>query len=222
MRKLTSISSVQSTAARALLGISLQKASEETGVNKNSISRFERGDGYLKEDNHRTLKEYYEAGGIEFLDYDGVRRNPVGTFRELSGVEGFSEFMDDVYKTAKNHPEKEIVVSNVNEKHFTKWFSVNKDNYLKNMSDLHEETPITFKILLEAGDDYFLASDYAEYRWIDKQLFGAVPFYSYGDKTALLLFKDQSVNIFILNNQEITESFRKSFLALWKTAKIPS
>ena len=222
MSNSTSISSVQSTAARALLRISLQDVAEKTNINKSSISRFERGVGFLKDESHKILKNHYEADGIEFLDYDGVRRSPVGTFRQLSGADGFSEFMNDVYQTAKKNPEKEIVVSNVNEKHFTRWFSVNKINYLKSMSDLHEKTPLTFKILLETDDDYFLASDYAEYRWLDKQLFGPVPFYSYGDKTAMLLFQDNSVVIFILNNQDMTESFRKSFSALWKTAKIPS
>lgn len=87
---------------------------------------------------------------------------------------------------------------------------------------LNSESPFTFKILLENGDDYFLASGYAEYKWLDPSNFGSVPFYIYGDKTALIMFKDEDVTIYIIKNAEVAESFRRTFTVLWKNACIPT
>lgn len=217
----SNLSGIQSAAARAMLRIGLQEVENKTGIKMNSVSRFESGKGNLNEDNAATLQKYYEEQGLEFGEFNSVREKPFGSFRELSGFDGFQEFINDVYYTTKENPEKDVVVSNVNEKLFTKWFGVHKSEYLNRMAALNSQTPFSFKILIENGDDYFLASDYAEYRWLDKIHFGSVPFYIYGEKTALILFKDNDVNIYIIHNSDVSETFRKSFAALWKTACIP-
>ncbi|PCI98712.1 MAG: hypothetical protein COB14_07390 [Alphaproteobacteria bacterium] len=221
MRKIV-MSGKQCAAAKAMLGLGLQQVEDATGVPKNSISRYETEKSDMRKDNKSNIQKFYENSGIQFTEFNGTREKPSGSHRELNGYSGFQEFINDVYDTVKHQPEKDIVVSNVNEQLFNKWFGANKNEYLNRMSALNSESPFTFKILLENGDDYFLASGYAEYKWLDPSNFGSVPFYIYGDKTALIMFKDEDVTIYIIKNSEVAESFRRTFTVLWKNACIPT
>lgn len=211
---------LQAKAARALLECSIDTVSKGSGVNKDLISRFERGDGNLSEGNRIKLAGFYENNNIQFLEHQGVRFKPEGSLKELRGFSGFKEFMDDVCESISTIG-GEIVVSNVDEKKFEKWQGEHAEDYLKRMSDIGERKKLNFRILVKEGDYYFTASEYAQYRWINKSNFGSVPFYVYGSKTAIILFKPDDVIIYIINNPDIAYAMRIQFNAMWSLGSAP-
>jgi len=215
------ISGTQSAAARAMLSLNLQTVQSKTNIKINSISRFEKGKGHLNEINTINLQKYYEKQGLEFIEFDGVRRKPSGSFKTLCGFDGFKEFTEDVYNTISEHPSKSIMVSNVNERLFSKWMGVYVDDYLNKMLELQKSCNFTFQIIIEELDSYFLASSYAEYKALPKDHFGNVTFYVYGNKLATIIFSKENVEVHIIENENIADSYRKHFSAIWSMASPP-
>ena len=80
----------------------------------------------------------------------------------------------------------------------------------------------SFKIIIEEGDWFFIANDFAEYRWFPKQLFKEQSFYAYCGKLALINFKADDVEIMMLDQKDFTESFSILFDIAWNdVAKRP-
>lgn len=207
------ISGSQSRAARALLNkMTCKEAAKLSGIGEFSIMRFENGETKPSAQKIQNLKNFYIKAGIDFLDYDGVRRKPDGIFIELTGSEGFKEFIYDVHETMKNSG-GEVCVSNVDEKQFEKWQGAHSKDYLEKMASIKN---LSFKILVEEGDTYFTASKYAEYRHLSSEYFSSVPAYIYGNKKAEIIFSDNDVSIIIINNEKSAEAHRKYFALLWE------
>jgi hypothetical protein len=76
----------------------------------------------------------------------------------------------------------------------------------------------SFKILIKEGDTNFIASDYAEYRWVPKENFHSVPFYVFGNSLAFLIFGDDVI-VHMIQNAEIADAQRTQFKLVWETAK---
>ena len=70
----------------------------------------------------------------------------------------------------------------------------------------------------QEGDDFFIASKIAEYRYIPPEFFTDQSFYVYGDKLALIAFEENNVRINIINNKSWAQSFRNLFNYAWLTA----
>ena len=207
-----SFSNLQAGAARALLRQSLDFVSKGCGVNKDLISRFERGDGNLSEVNRVKLVGYYENNDIDFLEHDGVRFKPDEWVRQLNGEEGFHEFMDDVYKTTKDRG-GDLCVTNVNERNWIKWMT--QKGYDKHARRMKKLGNFRFKILVEEGDDFFIADEIAEYRSLPSELFNEQSFYMYGKKVAIVNFRPNDVRILIVNNENVAIGFRHNFNVQW-------
>jgi hypothetical protein len=79
---------------------------------------------------------------------------------------------------------------------------------------------VKYKILICEGDDFFPASDYAEYRWIPKSQFSTVPFYVYGNKLAILLLEEDP-KIIVIKFSSVAEAYTKQFDAAWETSHTP-
>lgn len=203
---------LQAKAARALLECSIEEVSKGSGVNKDLISRFERGDGNLSEGNRVKLVKFYQEKNIQFLEHQGVRFRPDGWVRELEGAPGFLEFMNDVYETTKIHG-GEICVSNVDERNWIRWMG--QDAYDAHAERMGKLGNFKFKILVEEGDDFFIASKIAEYRWLPSTMFNNQSFYSYGNKLAIINFQDSYVRVLIIEQEDIAEGFRHLFKLQW-------
>lgn len=214
------ISPKQARAARAHLGLEQKDVNAATGVSINQISTFERETAGLSVKNLLKLEDFYRSKGIEFLDNDGLREKTYGV-TTLEGREGFAQFRADVLdEVRKGNPD--ICVSNVDERLFDKWGEgeVN-DDYRSAIADLIRQNPdISRRFLVKQGDSHHTAKGFAEYRWIDDIEFGDFPFYIYGDKTAMILFEEDEMRIFIITQPMITDYFRKQFNEKWITAKI--
>ena len=209
------ISPDQIRAARALLDWNQGKLAEEARLSIDLVSKIEKGDSQGSVKSRQKIFDVLDKGGIEFLDNDGVRKKTSG-MQTLKGREGFLEFIWDVYETVKNEG-GEVCVSNVKEDDFEYWLGDQDEIQAEKMASL---TNINFKILIETGDTNFSAGSYAEYRWVDKETFSSVPFYVYGDKLAMILFKED-VKIYVIHDADIANAQRVQFAVTWESADIP-
>ena len=80
---------------------------------------------------------------------------------------------------------------------------------------------VKYKILVREGDTNFVASSYAQYKWLPKEFFSTVPFYVYGDKMAVILFEVEPT-ILVFEYTLISEAYRKQFEAMWEISNDPA
>lgn len=207
----------QIRAARALLNWSQSDLAERAGLSQTGIARIESG---VNQPNLQTMERITQAfndAGIEFIADRGVerRRNEV---RRYSGSIGFREFMDDVYKTAKEVG-GDISLYNAKPANWIKWLGTEWNQmHAERMAILLEN--INFRITCQKGDYSFIGSKHAEYRWVPDELWNERSFYAYGDKIGFLDFEEDSVEIFILKQKQFADSFRTLFNVAWEYATI--
>ena len=207
------ISAEQFAAARALLRLDQQEIGKFTNITQPKLSKFEKGRAGLSVQNLDKLQIFFDERGIEFLDFDGVRKKPSGGLRVLNGYDGFKEFIYDVYETVKDGGD--ICVTNVDERLFEKWQASNAQDYLSKMAKVDD---LRFRALVREDDDFFTAT-YVEYRSLPADLFSSTPTYVYGDKKAEIIFEDNDVTIFLIDNPKLAEAQRKVFDLLWGSHK---
>lgn len=205
----------QVRAACGLVDWSASDLASRIGVSKQMMSAYLSGKSGLSSQNIEKIAHELDTQGIEFTADDGVKRKSLNT-KTFQGKAGFIEFMNLVYQTAKDRG-GEFCVSNVDESLFTLHMGLEADkDYSKRMADIKGN--YTFKILIKEGDTNFIASDYAEYKWIAAESFHSVPFYVFGDNLAFIVFSDD-VTVHLINNREISEAQRTQFYLAWNSAK---
>lgn len=213
-----SITTAQIRGARGILNWSQSDLAERTGISATSIGSIENGQSTPRENTLKAIRQAFEHAGIEFLGKEGVRlrRNDIHVYE---GKNNFWGFYEDIYQTIKDNPGT-IMVSNANEREFKNWLSGEQiETHTKRMTALDN---VHYKIMIQEGDTYFLASsDYAEYKWIPKDQFASVPFYVYGDKLAILLFKDEPT-VIVINYPSVAEAYRVQFMAMWAAGTTPA
>lgn len=215
------ISGSQIRAARALLGISSEQLARRSELTRKGIEDIERG---LTTPRDSTIKKITRAlfeEGIEFTENDGVKRRTesVQTFR---GVSGFAQFYDIVY----NHLAQfggEVCVAGVDESLFAK-YQKDQDEYVAKVAKLlRERGDIHAFILIREGDENFVASSYAEYRWQNKESFSPTAFYVFGDNLALISFYSENPpHVVLITSSAFAAAYRKQFKEDFARAKIPN
>ncbi len=196
---------------------SQQDLAQRTGISATSIGSIENGQTTPRASTLETIRNTLERNGIEFLGMDGVRMR-TGDVQVFSGQQGYIDFYTDVYETLSKNPGL-VRVSNVDERKFVQWHGALGSEHLKKMEELKNKN-VKYKILICEGDDFFPASDYAEYRWIPKSQFSTVPFYVYGNKLAILLLEDDP-KIIVIKFSSVAEAYTKQFDAAWETSHTP-
>ncbi len=206
----------QIRAARALLNWSQGDLADRAGLSQTGVARIESGINMPNSSTLDKITSAFDDAGIEFIADRGVerRRSEISIFK---GRQGFVDFSWDVYNTVRTCG-GEIVVNNVDERKFAEWKGEENKKYHAAMKELGN---INFKILIQEGDDFFLASSYAEYRWTPSEKFGNIPFYVYGEKVAIILFESQDVSIFVIDSSLLSNYFRRQLNELWRVSKAP-
>lgn len=210
-----SITTAQIRGARGILNWSQSDLAGRTGISSTSIGSIENGQSTPRASTLQTIRKTFEDSGIEFLGLDGVRQRN-NNVRVYSGQAGFVEFFDLVHRVMKETG-GEIIASNVIEKQFLHWADDTADKHMNRMSELDN---VKAKILIQEGDFNFIASEYAEYRWIPKEQFASVPYYAFNDYLAIMLL-DRDPVIVVLDYPAVADAFRIQFKALWDLAKSP-
>ncbi len=219
------LSPSQCRAARALLDWNQPDLAAKCGIHVQTISGFEQGLTTPSQKTLQTIASVFEEGGIEFFDGDGIRRR-VSEITQLSGEEGFSKFLDDVYNTCMEHGTKdkkaEVFLSNVMHRNWIKWMGEDRwQNHVRRMTEGKDVMHV--RILVREGDEEFPAKDYAQYKWFPKPLFNDKSFYSYHDRLAFLNFQNGNVDILIMRQKEFAAGYRNLFRAVWDyVAKNPA
>ena len=163
------------------------------------------------------VADYLESQGAEFLEHEGVRLKPASAAVEYRGHSGFVEFMKDVAFTAETLGKKaDICVSGVDESLFEKWQGDYAETYLGRMAAAHNKNGFVSRIIVCEGDNYYTASKYAEYRQAQKENFVPASSYIYGDKFASIVFYENDVTVFIIDNKELANGQRVAFNAFWE------
>lgn len=202
----------QIRAARALIDWSQSDLADHAGLSQTGIARIENGTNKPNSSTLAKIEAAFDKADVEFIGHSGVKKR-TGEIRTLRGHEGFRLFMDDVYNTLKDKG-GEIRVYNVDEKNWIKWMG--EEGYKahsRRMQDLADK--ISSKILVQDGDTFFIASDFAEYKWFPKELFNEQSIYSYGKKLALLHFTEDDVVVTALDNKEFAQGFKVLFDIAW-------
>ena len=216
------ITAAQLRAARGLLDWTRSELAKASGLSAETIKNIEHGVYMPQESTITAIVKTFGENNVEFLDNDGVKRNSE-TVVIYQGSNGFRHFMDDVYEEAKksaaaNSNNKPIYVSNVDDKLFV-------DN-LGDFAPIHVERMNKLKnikiLVLTGQKDFYRVdkSDYIEYRWSGQEGNVQVPFYVYGDKFAILIFKDgEEPKIVVISSSIVARTYREQFAMLWKISE---
>lgn len=211
------IAPAQLRSARGYLNLSRNEVAEQTGVGVQTLADIETG----KTESPRTstlhtLKRFYESHDLQFTDDGGLRPSKT-LIRQYQGADGFREFMDDVYETAKAKG-GEICLHNANPSNWLKWLGAEWNTFHTQRMQTIERS-MNFKIT--AGhNDYNMIGKHAEYRWLPEDMWNEQSFYAYGDRIALLHFEDTDVNILVMHSKEFADGFRSLFNVAWDNISI--
>jgi hypothetical protein len=135
-------------------------------------------------------------------------------FKVYRGRIGFMDFLEDVYDTIKNGGE--VFCSNVDESQFLKF---ERDDAHVHMDRMASVPGLKCRFLIKDGDMNVISSHYAVYKHSQPEDFGTLPIYIFGDKTGFILFSEDDVNVYVIEDPFISRFFRMEFLKLWKRAK---
>lgn len=209
------ITPAQCRAARALLNWTQPKLAKKCGMHIQTISSFEHETNTPTKKTLEKIYRAFEISGIEFTDGDGVKNRNLKTL-SYRGHKGFLDFMNLVYLTAKKDG-GDICTSNIDEHVFEKRLGKIADK-VHNDKMVSIRKNYNFRILIKEGDRNTIASEYAEYRWLPTEYFHSVPFYTFGDYLAFLIF-DKETLVHVIENKEIASAQRTQFNFVWDQAK---
>jgi transcriptional regulator with XRE-family HTH domain len=210
------ITKYQIAAARALLEWTQDDLANASGVSKDMISKIESGKSAGSLKSIQSIEDGLLVAGIEFGENDSVKRS-TAQIRVLKGQKGFLDFYDEVFEEIQRTGATSVSVSNVDERKFVQWQGDQLEEHSARMNALGTN----YKILIQNGDNYFPASDYAEYRWMPKGTFYSVPFYIFGKKVAMFIFDENEPRIYILREPELTKVYKAQFESLWEQSTKP-
>lgn len=210
------ITTAQIRGARGILNWSQADLASRTGISATSIGSIENNQSTPRANTLYTIQKAFEDAGIEFIGLEGVRQK-TGDVTIFQGRNGYMDFFNTVYRTLEDQA-GEVLVSNVDERKFAKWHGLQGDDHLKRIAAMES---VHYRILIQDGDTYLPASEYAEYRWLPQELFSSVPFYVFGKKLAIILFDGEPV-VILLNYPSVADAYRKQFNAMWSLAVPPS
>lgn len=181
------------------------------------IKKIERGTSRGSVETLERIETALDRAGIQFLPNEGVARK-AGLVQIYKGKSGFIDFLLDIYEAV--HKGGDVFVSNVKEDLFLKWEG---DEAQAHMARMRSIKNLRFKILIPENDYNFVASDYAEYKWMEKSRITSsqISFYLYWEKTAIINFKEDDVEVFVIHEENITNYFKELFFEDWKKAKTP-
>ncbi len=213
------ITPAQIRAATALLDMTQKDLSEATGITRANLSKFDKGQATFRTDTMARLTAFFDNNNIQFTKNNGAEFKPKQDILKLYGEHGFISFMNDVYDVMSRMNGGEICASNVNERNWYRWMG--EDNYKAHAQRMKPIPNMNFKIFVEESDDFFIASEIAEYKHIPSNYFNDQSFYVYGDKLALIAFGEDNVVVHIMENAGWAQSFRRLFNYAWnKTPKM--
>ncbi|MCB1537959.1 MAG: helix-turn-helix transcriptional regulator [Rhodospirillales bacterium] len=206
------ISTAQIRGARGLLDWSQAELSRRTGISTTSIGNIESGHTQARESTLAVIRAAFERGGIDFIGKEGVRMQ-TEFLRTYTGTEGFKDFMNHLYETAKAYG-GEIVLFNAHPEEWQKWLGQEWfAMHSKRMADLGDK--ISFRITANSGEQNFISREFAEYRWFPEEFMSRRAMYAYADYIAFVNFEESNVSVIALKQTDFANAFRVLFNIAW-------
>ena len=214
------VSKEQINGAMGMLGVSQNELADKTNISTGTISNFfsDKPKWETKESTKQQIVDYFISLGIEFID-GGIRKSSISVVT-LEGKDGFAQFRQDVLR-AVHEGDADVCISNLDEREFDKWGrgKVNTD-YRNEMAGIRKANPdLKFRSLVKKGDLHLSAARHSEYKWVDENKFSDIPFYIYGEKTAMFLFEKSNIDIVVISHPKLTAFYRQQFNTVWDKAK---
>jgi len=206
----------QLRAARALLGWTQHDLAKATHLSPVALSRLEGANTKPRGQTLARIRMAFEKAGVEFLAGSGVRLSGEHVaVRMLEGVDCFAEYLEDVFLTRLQYKNQDTLLHGVDEQKFLRAGGPRMGEYVAKLA----EHKLKERILLRAGDRFFIAPTASvTYRWISPEAYSLVPHVIYGNKVATI-FWGPPRRILIVENQQLAQTHRKQFEALWREAK---
>ncbi|WP_269537074.1 helix-turn-helix domain-containing protein [Cerasicoccus fimbriatus] len=202
-----SLTPKQLKAARAWMGWSLDDLVSRSGVNKNSIYRYENSRSDLSHDNKAKILGTFEAHRIKFTD-NGLQE-VTHTVQSLEGDDAYARLLDEIYsQTAKGN---EVLF-------FYGKDSVTPPECIEREKRLRDKG-VKFRFLVEEGDTY-LRYPLEEYRYIAKEHYSHAPFLVFGEFTAFSNKEGNEIQIAWLPH--LTAALTGLFNASWEHGSMPT
>lgn len=209
------ITILQIKAARQLLNWTQGDLARVSGMSRATIANFEQGKGKPRSVTLHVVRQAFEKFGIEFIEDHGVDLRPEKfSVKILHGDQGIFEVWADYEKTLGESGGGEVLLSNLDHQFMYKRFKDKLEDLILRRPGLD----IRLRGLVKEGDLVRIWPN-EEFRAIPGKLFsGSTPVYLYGDKTAMVNFKD-SLRVVLIESKSITDTFRQQFEHFWKTGK---
>lgn len=210
----------QIRAAMAMLSWENDDLAKAADIAASSVHNIKRG---LTRPQPRILiaiRAVFEAQGLEFIDNSGVRHRPEG-LEELNGYEGFCRFVDGVYEYFLSHGGK-VRANGVRNEDWIQYLGKYNEVHISRMEKLTQQrSDIELLHLSMQGEEHKskFYGGYVKYRFFSPENFDSlsVPFYTYGDNTAILNFQTENPpKILLIKSATVAQTFVKLFDFLWK------
>lgn len=199
----------QLRAARAMLGLTLQRLSREVDISHEAINKIETG--AVKNPRPKTLEvlvEYFERNGLEFGKQSGVRFKS-RQIQEISGKDCYLKLLDDVYHTLD--PGDELLIACADD-------SVSPPAVNTAYRRIREKG-IRMRQLIEEGNTYIMGP-LAEYRCLKSQHFHNNVIIVYKSKVGSVLGNESQ--ILIIDDEGLASAVRNLFNVSWSATSRPT
>jgi len=201
----------QIKAARVLMGWKQSDLARISGMALATIANLEQGKGNPRAETLNVVRATFEKFGVEFIKDHGVDLRPEKfDVQILHGESAHLTVIDDYEKTLAKNGGGEVLVSNLDHQYM---FDMYKDK-LEEFCARRPKLNIRLRGLINESHTIRVWPN-EEFRTVPSKLFqGMTPVYMYGDKTAMVNFKD-SPRVILIENKSITEAMKQQFEYLW-------
>lgn len=206
-----SLTPAQIRAARGLLDWTAKDLADRIGIKPSSMSAIENGKAKGSMQTIEAIESHLARSGIEFLGTDGVRLRQLDV-QVFQGKEGFEDFMDDVYETARDAG-GDISLFNSIPRLWHEWLGKDwYDMHSKRMAALGDK--INVRITLQETENVTILGT-AAHRRFPRSLAKNKIFYAYGPKLAFLDFHDKQLKITVITHPDFANIFRALYDVAW-------
>lgn len=205
----------QIKAARGLLEWNQEQLAKAAQLSLPAINNIERRITTPRVETMEAIQRSFEEAGVEFTEGPGVRlQGETLRVQVWEGKDSLFRLFNDIFEYFKEDG-GEYLLSGADE---AIYMEIGGDRFLAMMKKF-EKYGITKKILIREEDRNFVDPKHY-YRWVPDAVFSHIPYYVYGNKYAMVLWKPVT-RIILIENAAIADNYRHLFTQHWESAKIP-
>lgn len=198
----------QSTAARALLGWTLDDLARESGLVRSTVHGFENESRPPSANTVTSITSTLEKAGIEFTR-NGVQLS--NQIHELIGHDCYLRLLDDVASQLSKHKKPELLIFFGDDR-------VSPAEVIQKYKEMRT-SGVAMRQLVEMGNTY-LMGETSEYRYVPSEFFVNRVGLVYGDCFAYVV-KGTEKRVLITRDAELAEAQRNLFNWVWSFSTEP-